>query len=274
MKKLVIIADWANGSSLENQEVRSAVEGYLRDSFGVNINYVFSTPSTVHTGFLLDQVVRTEERYGRPLETVIFQNTDPRLFDEENIANAVGATPLIIKLKSGLYLVGPNAGYDFSFIKPKIDLVYEYTGINIHGQFHSRDLYARIAAHLMDALEDDMDLEEVSTNLIPPLENYYVGHIDIYGNIKTSVTHEYLKGKYEYGDEVKVKINDVEKKVKYVSNLFGGKVGELVIYPGSSGQYDNPYMEITAWQHFTKKNSITGQSAFNTAQPGDIVEIL
>ena len=78
MKKLIIVADWAS-DSLTCQEVRSVVEGFLKDHDCGNITFIYSTPSTIHTAFLISQLSEVEERYGKPLETVIFQNTDPRL---------------------------------------------------------------------------------------------------------------------------------------------------------------------------------------------------
>ncbi|MEK7634216.1 MAG: SAM hydroxide adenosyltransferase [Patescibacteria group bacterium] len=271
MKKLIIVADWAR-DSLTNAEVGLAVKGFLKKEEKPEFYFVTSTPSTIHTGFLVNQVITTEERYGNPIETVVFQNTDPRLFSKEKLEKAKGSDPLIIKLKSGIYLTGPNAGNDFSFIKDKIDEAYVYQGVNEEGQFHSRDLYSRISAHLMEGLEDEMEMEEVSSNIIPELDKYYVAHIDNFGNIKTTIKKEVLKGKYEYGDLVTIKIGKTENKAKFVDNLFGGILGELVIYPGSSGTLDNPFLEVSAWQHFDEDNPKTGKDFFTNPRPG--MEIL
>lgn len=267
MKRLVVVADWAS-DTLASQEVRSAVEGYLKDHNGGVITFIHSTPSTIHTAFLVSQVVEVEERYGKPLETVIFQNTDPRLHSDQALKNSQGAKPLIIRLKSGIYLTGPDAGYNFSLIKNRIEEVFEYKGLNIEGQFHSRDVYARIAAHLMDEMEDEMELEEVTTTLIPPLVGFYVAHIDNFGNVKTLIPHSYFKGKFEYGEPVSLSINGVTQKAKYVTNLFGGEPGELVIYPGSSGKFADRFLEISIWRHFTEKNPTTGVDVFNRPKPG------
>ncbi|MCL4364187.1 SAM-dependent chlorinase/fluorinase [Patescibacteria group bacterium] len=267
MKKLVVIADLAE-DSLTCAEVELAIEGFLKEERKPDIIFVSSTPSTIHTSFLLNQLVLVEERFSRPLETVIFQNTDPRLFAKNNLQRAKGAEPLIIRLKSGLYICGPNAGYDFSLIKNKIDEVFQYKGLNEEGQFHTRDLYSRICAHLIDEMEDELDLEETSTNLIPDLRGFYIGHIDNFGNIKTTIRKEDFKGKIERNDQVEIKINGVVNKARYVDNLFGGSVGELVIYPGSSGEMDNRFLEITAWQHFGTESSKTGRHFFPGCLPG------
>lgn len=272
MKKLIVVADVA-ADPLSCQEIRSSTEGYLKDHNGGVITFIPSTPSTIHTAFLISQIVEVEERYGKPLETVFLQNTDPRLHSDHALKNAEGAKPLIIRLKSGIYLTGPDAGYNFSLIKDKVEEVYEYKGLNTEGQFHSRDLYPRVAAHLMDEMEDELELEEISANIIPRLEGHYVAHIDNFGNIKTFIPHSYFKGKFELNEKVAITLNGITKNAKYVTNLFGGEPGELVIYPGSSGKNDDRYLEITIWRHFTEKNPATGLHAFKYPRPGMEIKI-
>src|SRR3989344_8949465 len=272
MKKLIVVADVA-ADPLSCQEIRSSVEGYLKDHNGGVITFIPSTPSTIHTAFLVSQIVEVEERFGKPLETVILQNTDPRLHSDHPLHNAEGAKPLIIRLKTGIYLTGPDAGYNFSLIKNKVEEIFEYKGLNTEGQFHSRDLYPRIAAHLMDEMEDELELEEISGNIIPRLDGHYIAHIDNFGNIKTLIPHSFFKGKFEYDELVMITINNVTKKAKFVTNLFGGEPGVLVIYPGSSGKFDDRYLEISIWRHFTEKNPETGLHFFNYPRPGMEIKI-
>ena len=277
MKKIYIIADWAS-DSLTCAEVKIAINGYLKNqspSSLLDITFITSTSSSIHTSYLINQIVEDIERFGQPLETIIFQNTDPRLYANTNIIKAEGATPLIVKLKSGLNILGPNSSHSYSLIKNRINEIFTYTGLNEKGQFHSRDLYARLSAHLADYMDDELELDEIGIDIIPDLQGYYIGHIDNFGNIKTTITLEDFKGKYEYGDKIKLKINSTEKIVKYVPNLFGGKANELVIYPGSSGPKNNPYLEITIWRHFSISNQITtGINEFNLPKPGDIITII
>lgn len=272
MKKLYVIADWAD-DNFTCAEVKIALEGYLKNPQLLDVHFVSSTPSTIHTSFLINQLVEDIERFSQPQETVIFQNTDPRLHSKSSLNKAEGAKPLIIRLVSGIYLIGPNAGYDFSLIKNRIDQVFVYTGLNEEGQFHSRDLYTRISAHLMDYMEDELELEEVSKDEIPNLKGYFVGHIDNYGNIKTTITQEDFKGKFEYGDMVEIRIGKVRKKARFVTNLFGGTPGELVIYPGSSGKKDNRFLEVTIWRYFTEDNPTTGKDEFNNPRVGSEIFI-
>ncbi len=274
MKKLIVVADWAS-DSLTCEEIHLAVEGFLKDPTGFSdISFVSSTPSTIHTAYLLRQVVEIEERFGRPQETIVFQNTDPRLQTKDGVEEAKGAEFIVLRLQSGLYVCGPNAGYDFSLIKDRIQVAYIYKDLDKGSQFRSRDLYSRVCAHLIDGLEKELDLEEVSSGIIPSMmTKHYIGHIDNYGNIKTTFTAEDFKGKFELNDELTVVLNGQEKKAKYVSNLFGGGVGNLVVYPGSSGKKENPFLEISVWTHFDDEKTKTGIHHFNNPKPGMEVTI-
>lgn len=266
MRKLIVVSDWAD-DTLTCQEFKSALEGFLKDAQSPNVGFVTSTPSTIHTAYLIGQIVQTEEFYGRPAETVIFQNTDPRLKSEK------GAGFLILRLFSGIFICGPNAGFDFSLVKNKIEVAYRYQGLNEGSQFRSRDIYSRISALLMDEIEDELELEEVFKDVVPTLTGYYIGHIDNFGNMKTTITQEDFKGKYEFEDMVEISINNVTKKATYVSHLFGSRPGELVIYPGSSGPKDNRFLEISVWRHFTENIIDTGAMMFNNPRPGMKIEI-
>ena len=272
MKKLVVVADWAD-DSLTNQEFLSTIEGYAKKPSEIHVSFVSLTPSTIHASYVLQQLVQTEERYGRPMGTVFFQNVDPRIQAQEGVEKAKGAEFIVLRLKSGIYVCGPNAGYDFSLLKSRIEYVYRYPDLDKGSQFRSRDLYARVNAHLIDEMQDELDLEEQPSSCIPELRGYYVGHIDNYGNIKTTITHSDLKGTVELGEKVEITINEISKSVFYADNLFGGTPGKLIIYPGSSGEPSNPYMEISVWRHFTEKDTSTGMRAFNMPKPGMEIEI-
>lgn len=273
MKKLIVVSDIVS-DPLARQELQTTIEGFLGNPSSPNIQYVSSISSTIHTAFLISQLVFTEEEYGRPLETIIFQSTDPRSSSERSTELPQGAEFIVIHLASGMYLCGPNAGFNFSLIKDKIEEVYSYRELDGDSQFRSRDLFARICSHLMDAEEDELDLEEISSNLIPVLEGNYIGHIDNFGTLKTTIVAEDLKEKYSYGDEISVKINSVKKNVRFVNKKYEGSVGELIIYPGSSGPKDNPYMEISVWQDFSADKNFTAAELFNEVRPGMEVELL
>ncbi len=272
MKKIISIADWA-GDTLANQEFHTAIEGYAKNPADVRVSFVSSTPSTIHTAYLLHQLAYTEERLGRPNETIFFHNTDPRLQSDHSIESAQGAQFLIARLASGIYICGPNAGYVFSLVKPQIEELFVYPGVDNGARFRSRDTHSRIVTYLADYMEEEMQFEETHLHIIPDIqkETYYIGHIDTFGNIKTTMTVDDLKGVHEIGERVKVTIGKVTRYAQYVAHMFAAHPGELVIFPGSSGHIDNPYLEITVWRHFDKGDHRTGAHEFDYPKPGERV---
>ena len=274
MRKLIIIADWG-WDSLSCAEVKTAVLGFLEKDAIPDISFIASNPSTVHTAFLIEQMFFTVSRLGIPEETVIFQNTDPRINNNLFSSNPWNGKLLLLKLKNGLWVFGPNAGYDFSLIKKEIAQVFYYPNFEKGGQFRSRDLYARLAAHFIEEKEDELDLEEISLDAIPPLTGYYVAHIDNFGNIKTTIKKSDLKGKVEYREKLKVKINNTVQEVTYTEGLFKYQPNQLIIYPGSSGSIDDPYLEISVWRYFDDENkNKTGSFYFKFPSCGDKIVLL
>lgn len=274
MRNLIIIADWAN-DVLSCAEVKTAVLGFLAKDFTPDITFITSTPSTIHTSFLIEQMFYDLSRFGRPEETVIFQNTDPRIKNELFSSNPWHGKLVVLRLKNGLWIFGPNAGYNFSLIKKEIAQVYYYPDFEKGEQFHSRDLYSRLCARFIEEEEDELDLEEINIDVILSLQGYYVAHIDNFGNIKTTMKKSELKGKVEWGEKLKVKINKVTRELIFAKGLFKYQPNQLIIYPGSSGPVDDPYLEISVWRFFDDENKEkTGAYFFNFPSPGDKIELL
>lgn len=266
MKKLVVVSDWA-ADSLTCQEIRSSIEGYVDNPSHPHISFVSSTPSTIHTAYLISQVTETEERYGRPLDTVIFQGSDS-IVDNPEVFSKIWGQLVIIRLKSGVHIIGANTGYVYSLIKPKIDAMFQYPGLPNTGSFRARDTFSRVAAHLMDSKQDDLELEEFHTNLIPELQDYYVAHIDSFGNIITTAPESVIQEQYKYGDQVTIMLNGETRTAQYVTNLFHGTENSLVIYPGTSGPQDDPFLEISAYSNISTDLSHTGFYRFNNPTVG------
>lgn len=264
MKKLIVLADWVE-DSLTCAEFKIAVDGYLKEEGFSDISFVSVTSSTAHLSYILNQIVLDVEKFGKPLDTVIFANVDPRL-------NEVGK-PLIVRLISGLSIIGPNSGQTFSLVLKKIDEVFSYSGvIEEKSQFNSRDLYARLCAHLMDYQEDELELDQFNKDQIESVSGFYVGHIDNFGNIKTTITQSDLKGKWEINEMVEINLNGISKQARYVDGLFSGRPDELVIYPGSSGAFNNQFIEISVWKKFSgNDNRKTGAFEFNNPKAGDLI---
>lgn len=259
MKNCIVIADYCI-DSLMSQELRSTLLGHLNGKTDASISFVHSTPNTIHTGFLLKQIMLTEERMGDANNTVFFVNTDAH----------IQAEFVVLRMKNGAFVCGPNAGYSFSMVRNDIEYVYRYADLDTDTQFRSRELYMRICALLMQGLEDEMDLDEIRNNDIPNLEGFYVGHVDNYGNIKTTIPHSYMKGRHQFGDEINVTIGNKAQKAVYSHTMFGYKPDALVIVPGSSGKPDDPFLEVAVWQHLPLKG---GRLFFPDVSPGDMVTI-
>jgi len=268
MRKITCISDWAK-DDLAYHEFVTALEGYAKMPRHLSVNRVDSETSTIHTGFLVEQIVYTEERLGVPSERIIFANTDPRSANSASESAKYGAEFMIAKLASGLYVCGPNSGYSLSFIKPKIESISRYVNFETTTVSRSRDLFSRVIAHLADYMEDEMDLEEVhgGTVLDRPMGKCIL-HVDNFGNVITSITQEEALEKHKFGDYVRVNIGSETHEAKLVTHRFGGMIGEVVMYPGSKGHPDNPYMEIAVW-HESTHHKINKKIPFIESSPGD-----
>lgn len=273
MKKCICIADWAKDQFLV-QEVRTIIEGYVQKPEEVRMSVVPCGPYPLEAGYLLAQMVDTEERYGRPLETIIFVSVDPRLNPENSKDPTKGAEFVVLRLVSGLYLCGPNAGHTFSFVHSKIQKVYTYSlPDTISTAFRSRDLYARVCAHLIDNLQDKMDLQEQHTHIIPGYTDHSVGHIDAFGNIQTTIPQSYLKGKHEYEEYCTIRLNGITQKAMYRHTLFGGSIGELIISAGPTQAESTPYLQIAVWQDFSSGHASSAADIFKHPRPGMLIQV-
>ena len=271
MKKLIVVADWAT-DSLTSQEIKTTVEGYLDNPSHPNISFVSSTPSTIHTAYILSQLVETEERFGRPLDTIIFQGSDSVADNTEGLSKQWGQF-VIVRLKSGLHIVGANSGFVYSLIKSKIEAVFQYPGLPDTGSFRARDNFARIVSLLMESKQDDLDLEEAHLNMIPELQDNYIAHIDSFGNIITTAPESVIQEKHGYGDEVTITVNGETKTAQYVKSLFDGQANSLIIYPGTTGNPDDPFLEISIYADVLDHTAETGLYHFEEIIPGQIVVI-
>lgn len=269
MKKLIVISDWSN-DSISSQEFSSVVEGFVKNSSGIRINYVSTSSSTIEAGFLLHQIQIIEDRFGRSQNLVIFTNVDTR----SNPETSQNGSPFIIaKLRSGMILCGPNSGYIYSLVKKNIERVFYYEIESKITQFRSRDIYARICAHLLDDMESEMLFEEQSLNVIPELRDYYIGHIDNFGNIKTTIPTSFLKGKFEKNDRIPIHIQGILKSVVFSKGLFSEYPNELKIFSGSSGVIDDPFLEIAVWQPNNFQIQKSALSLFHNPSAGEKILI-
>lgn len=257
MKQLTVVSDWVD-DGVYAAEFESAVSGFLLEMLLPRIIFVKTTGSSIHTGFILEQIIETKERLGRPLNTVIYLGTESKISNQS-------LSFYVIKLHTGIVVCGLNLDYSFSFIKPKINEAFVYQLNTGKSNFMSRDIYSRVVAHLIESKEQELQLEEVHTNTIAELTGYYAGHIDIFGNIITTIRHEDFKGKYRAGDYVLCTVGEVTRKVVVVDDLWSLGEGILAIGPCSFGAVSNPYLAIASK---STEHSGSARYLFNQPTPG------
>ncbi len=243
MKQLIVISDWVN-DTLRNQEMRSTIMGFLRDNTSCQISFISSSPSSLHASYLINQVVTTEERYGKPLETVIFADlVSPNLSDKVEDKLSEVQQFFCVRLQSGIMILGVQRGCLFSLLAEKIARVFTYSFESKPKTFAARDLYAKIGAYFMDAMEDELELEEAPLHVISRFEGCFVGHIDISGVIKTTIKESQISAIYSLEEEIPVTIGSYTCLARYLNDEYSDFDGAL-LYPGSSGDPTDPFMEL------------------------------
>lgn len=144
------------------------------------------------------------------------------------------------KLNNGFELVGINAGYNFSFIKPFIKELNHVVAQNEGSQFRSRDKYPQAVAKMV--LGDKSFIgQKADISEIPDAPENLIGSIDGYGNIKTTIRAN--SANYKPGEMLTIDINGKKHVATYTDGIFNIVEGELAFAPGSSG-HDNRFMEI------------------------------
>lgn len=272
MKKLIVVADWAQ-DPLASQVIRSTIEGFVTNPDAVQISFVPCSSSTLHTSFLVSQLIQTEQVYGRPMDTVILVGTQPFSAKTEVIEQTVESLFAVARLDSGLYVCGPQAGHNFSLFKNEIETLFIYNTVHSPTQFPARDVHARLVAHLMDSLESELDLEQVPRDTIPACSTHIIGHIDGLGNIITTLTHADIKGKTHIHETVSVSIHDVSLDATYVEKITDVEEGQLALLPSAYGDPGNAFMQLSFCKMYEDGREVTAINAFHHPMPGMKVEV-
>lgn len=268
MKKLFVVSDWA-GDALAFPQFYTSVEGRLKnDTPRPTILPVATSPSTIHASYLARQLVETEKRYGRPEETVVLIEASSHSHVQTAQETAASAPFYIVRLACGIYVMGTNSGYTFTLLKDQIADVFTFESIDMTVAFGARDEYSRMCAYLLEYMEDELEFDEVHTYMIPELVAHHVGHVDVFGNIQTTVTVEDLKGKVEHGQFVEIMIDDHLLHVQYAPHRYAVNPGTPVISPSSTGSPDNPYLELGVWNVRLQNESESACALFHHPLPG------
>jgi hypothetical protein len=238
MKKLIVISDAAS-DPLYNQELRSTIEGSVKGQDYPFISFVPCNSNTIQSGFLISQIVKTEEYYGRAINTILFVNNGIR----DLAQNTQSFYDIyVIRLKSGMYLCGFNIGYNFSFIKEDIEEIFSYQALKEDENPLRSDSCLRLCAHLIDNMQDDLELDERSSNIILQPSHFYVAQQNSFQELYTTLTKEVLEGKYKIGDLVTINVNGQSKQVRFADRW--KKSEEPLLYPYSSNTQYNPFMVL------------------------------
>lgn len=283
MKKLIVIADWAQ-DLFACQLFRSTVEGFLENPQNPNISFINSS-SSLEASFKIQQILLTEKQYGRPLDTVIYQ-ISPRDSETEIELDAQGNDSIessdvftIARTASGMHICGTPNGYAYSLIKDDIEALFTYENIDESKRTQSEAVYARLAAHLMDSLEQELDLNEISKDTLeePDLhDTFYLMHIDSSENMIISLTESRVKEVLRYNETLKITINSHTNQVTFEKKEHTADFNVLSIAASEFGEIGNHYMKIFIKPDLSDNNNqkfITALRAFHSPHTGTRIKI-
>ena len=168
-KTLILIADYGVGDPAFTEVILR-----LRNLLPSTYIHPHSTPpfSTINTGFWIYQVALTPNIDN----TYIFSNTAPRKDKKKAQKNNKGEVLMYAKLKNGFEVIGINAGYNFSFIKPFIKEFHHVNVENEGSQFRSRDKYPQAAEKMINGDKSFIGKKESKT-LIPSIPKNRIASI-------------------------------------------------------------------------------------------------
>lgn len=248
MKFIHLIADYGTGDGAFGEVIQKL------HSLSSDITvYPTSVPSfsTIATGFWTAQ-------YGliNPLKNmIIYTNTAPRKDKKESRDRNEGEKLVFATLNNGIQIVGVNAGYCFSFVKPHIKTLHIVNVANKGSQFRSRDFYPEAVIGISENKKEFIG-ESIELSSIPDVPKQRIAWTDGYGNIKTTTRLSDIS--FTSGQPVLVELNGIKRTAYFTDGTFSVHEGELAFAPGSSGG-DDKCMELfmrglSAWKEFGKPN--------------------
>lgn len=241
-KTLVIISDYGTGDPAFT-EVMLQLRRFLPGVFIIPQ----ATPafSTVNTGFWIYQTALTPNLSN----TFIFSNTAPRISDKKAQKDNSGEKLMYAKLNNGFEIIGVNAGYNFSFIKPYIQEFNFVNVLNKGSQFRSRDFYPEKVAQMVQKNKSFLG-EKTDISIVPDAPKSVIASIDGYGNIKTTIRKSQFN--HELGSKLVVYINFTQHMAIYTDAMFNVEEGGVALALGSSG-HDDRFLEIIVRKGSAKK---------------------
>ncbi|MBI2405064.1 SAM-dependent chlorinase/fluorinase [Candidatus Gottesmanbacteria bacterium] len=205
--------------------------------------------STIATGFWTAQFALVNP----PKELIIYTNTAPRKDNKDSRKGNEGEKLVYALLKNSVKVIGVNAGYCFSFIKPHLKELHFVNVANKGSQFRSRDFYPEAVMGIAKG-EAGFIGTALAPSLIPDVPGERIAFIDGYGNLKTTTRRSHIH--FTAGDPIRIELNGIRRTAYFTDGTFQVREGEIAFAPGSSGG-DHQFMEIfmrglSAWKEFGK----------------------
>lgn len=235
-----VIADYGGRHSPDPafSEVRNH---FLRFDVGGTLGWITETAvagfSTIETGFWIAQIGLHSEHPN----LVIFSNTAPRgpiaWTGQKEQALVCGI------LDNGIPFFAVHAGYNLSFVKDRLQGLWEVLVPNTGTQFRSRDQYPEATMAILNGDSSRVG-KAIDVSTIPSVPEKRVASIDGYGNIKTTLRASQVSPEIRQSGRIKV---TMKGKTFEATNTLSGqaaKEGELKIGVGSSGGKNDPFVEI------------------------------
>lgn len=205
--------------------------------------------ATIATGFWTYQLATVNPVPGM----AIYTNTAPRKDVKEKREANEGEGLVYAQMENGVKVIGVNAQYCFSFVKPRIKSLALVNVANKGSQFRSRDFYPEAVVGIA-AGDRAFTGRQLDISILPEAPVNRIAWIDGYGNLKTTTRRSQLN--FKTGQPVVISLNGVKRTAFFTDGTFAVQEGQLAFAPGSSGG-DDPFMEIflrglSAWKDFAK----------------------
>lgn len=206
--------------------------------------------STIATGFWTNQFAMVNPTPGM----MIFTNTAPRKDNKEIRHKNEGEGLVYAELSNGVRVVGVNAGYCFSFVKPFLKSLHHVVVENKGSQFRSRDFYPEAVIGILEGKSEFIG-EVIDPSTIPDIPSDRIAWADGYGNLKTTMRASAIKD-WKPGQPIQITLHGLVRTAFFTDGTFSVREGELAFAPGSTGGEDK-FMEIflrglSAWYEFGK----------------------
>ena len=181
---------------------------------------------TVSAGFCVAQLALTEGPSGR----VVFHNVAPRADTPDPRPGNQGERLVCAEFPGRVLVVGPSAGYAFSFVRDEALSLREVPVRAVGSQFRSRDFFPELLARIVRG-DGEWLGDAMPPDAVAPLPERCVVYVDGYGNLKTS----WFSAPAASGERVEITIDGHRALATVTDGTFEVPVGELAFAPGSSG---------------------------------------